>query len=76
MALTRIYTVGETSHASAVRLVRATTPAQALRHVAQDTFSVAVASQSDLVSALSDGIKVEDAGAEEPQATTTEPNPL
>lgn len=45
------------------RLVRAATRAQALRHVARDTFHVAIASQDALVRLLGDGAKVEDAAA-------------
>jgi hypothetical protein len=41
------------------RLVRAPNAAQALRHVATDTLSVAVASQDDLVELIEAGVKVE-----------------
>lgn len=45
------------------RLVRATSPAQALRHVATDIMAVKVASQDDLVSLMGAGIIVENATA-------------
>lgn len=65
-APTRIYIVTpkivEDGKPVAKRLVRAPTPAQALRHVASE-FDVAVASQDDLVAAVADGVRVEDAGA-------------
>lgn len=41
-------------------LVRAGTPAQALRHVVRDTVTE-VATQDQLVKLLADGVKVEDA---------------
>ena len=44
----------------AKRLVRAPNAAQALRHVAND-FTVAVASQDELVAAVGDGVTVEEA---------------
>lgn len=47
------------------RLVRAATPAQAVRHVTTGLFDVNVASQEDLVRLLSDGIKLEQTAAEE-----------
>lgn len=46
------------------RLVRAVNRSQALRHVAADTLTVAVASQDDLVYCFDNGIKVEDVKAE------------
>lgn len=59
LAVTRIYRVdlGENS-----QLVRAGTPAQALRHVARNVMRVQVASQADLVELIADGVKVEEAG--------------
>lgn len=61
---TRIYIVEKTNPALDERpaLVRAVSPAAALRHAAQDTFSVRVAGQDDLVQALSQGVAVVDAG--------------
>lgn len=46
------------------RLVRAPTAAQALRHVAIDTLTVAVASQDDLVELIEAGVKVEAVSAQ------------
>ena len=54
---TRIYIV--TSTDGATRLVKATVASQAITHVAKNTFTAKVASQDDLVEALSNGIKVE-----------------
>lgn len=55
---TRIYSVAV---GEVVRLVRATNQAQALRHAAKSTFTVKVASQDDIVAAVTSGVKVEDA---------------
>lgn len=56
---TRIYLVnGPTGD----RLVKATVASQAITHVAKSAFSAKVASQDDLVEALSTGIKVETYG--------------
>jgi len=60
---TRIYTVKRRG-ATSVRLVRATSQAQALRHVALDEYTVEVAGQDELVRALHDGADVETAAAE------------
>jgi hypothetical protein len=57
---TRIYFV--TSTDGAIRLVKATVASQAITHVAKSAFSAKVASQDDLVLALSNGIKVETYG--------------
>lgn len=48
----------------ASRLVRAIHPAQALRHVAEDTLSVTVATQDDLVRLVAAGVQVEQSGRE------------
>ncbi len=57
---TRIYLVSEKeAPESAGRLVRASTPAQAIRHVATDLFHVDVASQDDIVRQVAGGVKVE-----------------
>lgn len=62
---TRIYVVNDTrANPSRQRLVRATSRAQALRHVAQDSFAVEVAGQNALVFLLGNGVQVEDAVAE------------
>lgn len=56
-ANTRLYraTIGEND-----RLVRAASPAQVYSYIARELIKVRVASQTDLVECLSDGIKVED----------------
>lgn len=56
---TRIYLVNGPTGS---RLVKATVASQAITHVAKSAFSVKVASQDDLVEALSSGIKVESYG--------------
>ena len=62
-APTRIYAVLALG-AKHPRLVRASHPATALRHVAESAFSVDVASQDDIVNALQSGAKVEELHAE------------
>ncbi len=57
---TRIYIVTTTD--GATRLVKATVASQAITHVAKSAFSAKVASQDDLVEAVSNGIKVETYG--------------
>jgi hypothetical protein len=57
---TRIYIV--TSTDGATRLVKATVASQAITHVAKNAFTAKVASQDDLVQALSKGVKVETYG--------------
>lgn len=70
MATQRIYMVANAQardpagNEQPARLVRAIHPAQALRHVAEDTLAVAVASQDDLVRLLSAGVRVEQSGRE------------
>jgi hypothetical protein len=59
---TRIYAV---QGATDFRLVEATSKQSALRHVAMDLYSVAVANQKTLVAAMTNGVKVESAMAEE-----------
>lgn len=56
----RIYAVTNTS-SGAVGLVRATSPAQAVRHVTRTLYTAEVASQEALVTALGDGVSVVDA---------------
>lgn len=60
---TRIYSV--LVDKKSIRLVRAANPAQALRHVAKTSFDVRVSTQDDLVGAVADGVKVEDATKED-----------
>ena len=61
MTATRIYIVGSNDPAFPTRLVKAAVRQQAMSHVAQSLFTVRVASQDDLVSALTKGIKIEGA---------------
>lgn len=62
MSATRIYLV---NGPTGTRLVKASVASQAISHVAKSAFSVKVASQDDLVEALSEGVKVEIYGEEE-----------
>jgi len=57
---TRIYIV--TSTDGATRLIKATVASQAITHAAKQSFTARVASQDDLVQALSKGVKVETYG--------------
>lgn len=63
MATQRIYIVGTPT--GETRLVRASVKQQALSHVANSTFTVQVASQDDLVQAVSKGVTVENYKAPE-----------
>ena len=63
MATQRIYIVGTPT--GETRLVRASVKQQALSHVANSTFTVQVASQDDLVQAVSKGVPVENYKAPE-----------
>jgi hypothetical protein len=65
----RIYTV-ENNATGGARLVRATHPSHALRHVAADAFTVRVSTQDDLETLLPRA-KVEDIAAEQQQLPTT-----
>jgi len=58
---TRLYIVTG-SGAPAPRLVEATSPAQALRHVARDVFRVAIAGSLDVARLMREGVDVEQAG--------------
>jgi hypothetical protein len=55
----RIYAVTG-NDSTATRLVRAPNSAQALRHVAADTFAVEVPSQDRLIALAAAGVKVEE----------------
>ena len=55
----RIYIVGSLDNS--VRLIRAATRGQALAHAASTSFTVRLASQNDLVTWVTSGIKVESA---------------
>lgn len=61
----RIYAV-EGKDTEAFHLVEANTKVAALRHVADKHFAVSVANQKTLVSAMRDGVVIEQAG-EQPQ---------
>lgn len=52
------------------RLVKAASPAAALRHVVEDTLTVALASQDDLVALVATGTKVEAVNTEDEPANT------
>jgi hypothetical protein len=56
---TRIYLV---NGPTGTRLVKAAVASQAITHVAKSAFSAKVASQDDLVEAVSNGVKVETYG--------------
>lgn len=58
MAETRIYRIKNKADGK-VRLVEATHPSNALRHVAQASFEVSVAKPADVVYAYEHGAKVE-----------------
>lgn len=65
MTKARIYFVDDTSDTTAApRLVRAISQAQALKHVTRP-LTATVATQDQLVEALDNGIKVENAGVDE-----------
>ena len=57
---TRIYSVTD-SETAAVHLVRATSQAQAIRHVASTRYRAAVASQDELAALVTGGHTVNDA---------------
>lgn len=65
----RIYMVQQKSPAegavATTRLVRCNHPSHALRHVADDLFTVAVATHDDLEALLPKGVKVERIGHEQ-----------
>jgi hypothetical protein len=63
----RIYIVDDGSPTSAPRLVRAISQSQAIKHVTKP-FTASVATQDQLIEALDNGVKVENAGAAEPQS--------
>lgn len=59
----RIYRVIN-AETAAEHLVRASSQAQAIRHVVKETYRAAVAGQETIVELLTSGVKVQDAGAE------------
>jgi hypothetical protein len=66
---TRIYSV--TDKAGNTRLVEASHPAHAMRHVAADTFTVKVTPQRELVDLLRKGVTVESVAHEQQELPTT-----
>lgn len=64
---TRIYIVTD---GAISRLVRATHPSHALMHVVRDNYTVRVASQDDLETQISKGVKVEKITAEQQEIDT------
>lgn len=72
---TRIYVVSSKSNIASDkghRLVRASTPAQAMRHVAEGLFDVSIPSQERLIELGGKGIKVEVAGEQTGNTTPGE----
>ena len=61
--LTRIYLISRTD-GTASAIVRASSQAAAVRHVTRSAYTVRVADQDDLVTAISAGLKVQEAGDE------------
>jgi hypothetical protein len=71
-AMTRVYIVTQKVAEDGKehrRLVRATHPSHALRHVADSQFQVTTASQDDLIDCLKKGIEVETIKAEQTELT-------
>lgn len=66
MSNERIYTV--TGPGEKVSLVKAANQAQAIRHVARNTFQIEVASAVQVADLIVAGVKVENASAEPQQA--------
>jgi hypothetical protein len=64
---TRIYVVKSKIEGVKPRLVRATHPSNALSHVVNSQFTVAVAKPDDLVELLPEGVAVESIKAEQQQ---------
>jgi hypothetical protein len=62
-ATRRIYAVRRNDEI--VGLIRAGNPSQAVRHVVRQDYSANVAEQEELVSTISGGMKVQDAGADD-----------
>ena len=71
MTAKRIYRIAPKTEGGAARFVRASHPATALRHVADDAFTVRVATQEDLVGAFEAGLKVEAVNAEQTELPAT-----
>lgn len=72
MPTDRVYVVADNGDKSTKpRLVRATHPANALRHVAAALFATRVASVDDVLALRDKGVKVESIHAEQQQLPTT-----
>lgn len=67
----RIYAVRDNRPEGRTRLVRATHPSHAVKHVADSAFSVTVSTQDDLVTLLGLGVAVESIKAEQTELPTT-----
>ena len=68
---TRIYRVtAKRPDGPKPRLVKASSQAQALRHVVEDTLTVELASQDDLVALVATGVKVEAVNSEDASPST------
>jgi hypothetical protein len=67
---TRIYRIADKA-TQKPRLVRASHPSVAVRHVAADSFDVRVATQDDLLNAFEAGITVEKIAGEQQELPTT-----
>lgn len=63
MTKARIYIVEDGTTTTAPRLVRAISQSQAIKHVTKP-FTASVATQDQLIEALDNGVKVENAGTE------------
>jgi hypothetical protein len=60
----RIYLVGSSDPTIPTRLVLASTPSQAVAHVAKQLLEVKIASQTDLVTHITNGVLVESINGE------------
>lgn len=66
MANTRVYVV--LCPDGSRRMIEAASGAQAIRHVVKDKYSAHAATQKDFVQAMNDGLRVEKARTESPEA--------
>ena len=67
MSKARIYIVDDGDSKAPPRLVRAISQSQAIKHVTKP-FTASVATQDQLIEAMDNGVKVENAGAEDAQS--------
>ena len=68
---TRIYVIRDNRPEGRTRLVRATHPNHAIKHVADAAFTATVATQDDLVKLIGLGTTVEDIGNEQVELPNT-----